>query len=129
MTHLDVDALLTEISPDAPCGEDISYDVAFLDLERIAQGKAEKQVGDYIQEREEPDWKQVYRQSLELLERSRDLRLILYLTASTLRLEGLSGFCDGLALLRGVVERYWEHLFPQLDPEDDNDPLGADEYH
>ena len=123
MTHIDVDALLTEISPDAPCGEDISYDVAFLELERIAQGKAEKQVGDYIQEREEPDWKQVYRQSLELLERSRDLRLILYLTVSTLCLEGLPGFCNGLALLRGVVERYWDHLFPQLDPEDDNDPL------
>ncbi|MBC2713126.1 MAG: type VI secretion system protein TssA [Desulfosarcina sp.] len=123
MTNFDVEALLTEISPDSPCGEDISYDVAFLELERIAQGKAETQVGDYIQEGEEPDWKQVYRQSLELLERSRDLRLILYLTASTLCLEGLSGFCDGLALLRGVVERYWDHLYPQLDPEDDNDPL------
>ncbi len=63
------------------------------------------------------------RLSLELLERSRDLRLILYLTAAMLCLEGLSGFCNGLALLRGVVERYWDHLFPQLDPEDDNDPL------
>ena len=123
MTHFDVDALLTEISPDAPCGEDISYDVAFLELERIAQGKAETQVGDYVQESEEPDWKQVYRQSLELLNRSRDLRLILYLTASSLRLTGLSSFRDGLALLRGVVERYWDHLFPLLDPEDDNDPL------
>ncbi len=123
MTHFDVDALLAEISPDALCGEDLSYDAAFLELERIAQGKAETQVGDYVQEREEPDWKQVYSQSLNLLERSRDLRLILYLTASSLRLEGLSGFRDGLALMRGVVERYWDHLFPQLDPEDDNDPL------
>ncbi len=123
MTHFDAEALLAEISPDAPCGEDISYDAAFLELERIAQGKAETQVGDYVQEREEPDWKQVYRQSLELLERSRDLRLILYLTASSLRLNGLSSFRDGLALMRGVVDRYWDHLFPLLDPEDDNDPL------
>jgi type VI secretion system protein ImpA len=123
VTHFDVDALLAEISPDAPCGEDISYDAAFLELERLAQGKAETQVGDYVQESEEPDWKQVYRQSLELLARSRDLRLILYLTASSLRLTGLSSFGDGLALLRGAVERYWEHVFPQLDPEDDNDPL------
>ncbi len=123
MTHFDVDALLAEISPDAPCGEDISYDADFLELERIAQGKAETQVGDYVQEREEPDWKQVYSQSLALLDRSRDLRLILYLTASSLRLKGLTSFRDGLALMRGVVERYWDHLFPQLDPEDDNDPL------
>ncbi len=123
MAPFDVDALLVEISPDAPCGEDISYDVAFLELERLAQGKAETQVGDYVQESEEPDWKQVYKLSLELLGRSRDLRLILYLTASSLRLTGLSSFRDGLALLRGVVEGYWDHLFPQLDPEDDNDPL------
>ena len=77
MTHFDVDALLAEISPDAPCGEDISYDADFLELERLARGKAEAQVGDYFQESEEPDWKQVYRLSLELLARSRDLRLIL----------------------------------------------------
>ncbi len=123
MTHFDVEALLAEISPDAPCGEDISYDAAFLELERIAQGRAETQVGDYVQEREEPDWKEVYRQSLALLQRSRDLRLILYLTASSLRLNGLASFRDGLALMRGVVDRYWDHVFPQLDPEDDNDPL------
>ena len=123
MANFDVDALLAEISPDAPCGEDISYDADFLELERIAQGKSETQVGDYVQEREEPDWKQVYRQSLKLIERSRDLRLILYLTASSLRLNGLSGFRDGLDLMRGAVERYWDHLFPQLDPDDDNDPL------
>jgi len=119
----DVDTLLTEISPDSTCGKDITYDVAFLELERLAQGTAETQVGDHVQKSEEPDWEQVHSHSLELLERSRDLRLILYLTLSALCLEGLSGFCDGLALLRGVVERYWDQVFPQLDPEDDNDPL------
>jgi len=119
----DVDALLTKISPDSPCGMDITYDAAFLELERLAQGTAETQVGDHIQESEEPDWEKVQSRTLELLERSRDLRLILYLTFSALCLEGFPGFCAGLALLQGVVERYWDHLFPQLDPEDDNDPL------
>lgn len=123
MTHVDLDTLLAEISSDAPCGEDISYDAAFLELERIAEGTAETQVGDYIQEGVEPDWEKVCQLSLDLLERSRDLRLIIYLTAAMLRLEGISGLSDGLALLRGLVEQHWEHLFPQLDPEDDNDPL------
>jgi type VI secretion system protein ImpA len=122
LTHFDLDALLTEISPDIPCGEDISYDIDFLELERLVQGTAETQVGDQIHESEEPDWDKVYRQSLKLLERSRDLRLIIYLTVSKLCLEGLPGFFDGLSLLRGVVENYWDYLFPQLDPEDDNDP-------
>lgn len=123
MTNFDIDTLLSEISPDSPCGEDISYDVAFMELERLAEGTTETQMGDHIQEGVEPDWKKVYKLSLDLLKRSRDLRLILYLTASALRLDGLQGFCDGLALLRGIVERYWEPMFPQLDPDDDNDPL------
>ena len=123
MTHFDLDAFLTEISPDAPCGEDISYDIEFLELDRLAQGTEETQVGDHIHKSEEPDWEKVKSQSLKLLERSRDLRLILYLTVSKLCLEGLPGFYDGLALLRGVIECYWECCFPQLDPEDDNDPM------
>ncbi len=123
MTQFDAEALLVEISADSPCGEDVTYDVAFLELEQLAKGTAETQVGDHIQEGAEPDWQKVYRQSLKLLERSRDLRLILYLTAAMLCLEGLSGYRNGLLLLRGVVERYWDHFYPQLDPEDDNDPL------
>ncbi len=123
MTHIDVDTLLAEISPNSPCGKDITYDVAFLELEQLVHGTAEMQVGDHIQESEEPDWEKVHSLSLELLEHSRDLRLINYLTISALCVDGLPGFCDGLALLRGMVERYWDHIFPQLDPEDDNDPL------
>ncbi|MDX2441403.1 MAG: type VI secretion system ImpA family N-terminal domain-containing protein, partial [Desulfobacterales bacterium] len=123
MTNFDLNTLLTEISSDAPCGKDISYDADFLELERIAEGTAETQVGDHVQEAVKPDWKEVRQLSLGLLERSLDLRLIIYLSAAMLRLEGISGFSNGLALLRGLVEQYWEHLFPQLDPEDDNDPL------
>lgn len=123
MDRFDIEPFLAEISPDAPCGEDISYDADFMELERLAAGTEETQIGDHIQEGAGPDWQAVYTLSLALLERSRDLRVILYLIASGLRLNGLAGFYDGLALLQGMVEHQWEHLFPQLDPEDDNDPL------
>jgi type VI secretion system protein ImpA len=122
MSSFDLEAFLTEISPDAPCGEDISYDTDFLELEKIAQGTAETQMGDHIQEGIEPDWKKVLEMSLALLARSRDLRLILYLTISKLTLEGLTGFHDGLSLLCESVHRYWDDVFPVLDPDDDNDP-------
>jgi type VI secretion system protein ImpA len=122
LTHFNLDSLLAEISPGAPCGEDISHDIDFMELERLVQGTPKIQLGEHIQESKEPDWEKVYQQSLKLFERSRDLRLIIYLTLSKLCLDGVKGFCDGLALLRGIVERYWEQLFPQLDPDDNNDP-------
>jgi type VI secretion system protein ImpA len=123
VSSFDLETFLTEISSDAPCGEDISYDSEFLEIEKLAQGTEETQVGDQVLAGEEPDWKKVRQKSLALLARSRDLRLILYLTLSKLSLEGLAGFHDGLALLSGVVERYWDHVYPQLDPDDDNDPM------
>ena len=42
--------------------------------------------------------------------------------ARCLNTEGLAGLADGLAVLRGVVETFWDGFYPKLDPEDDNDP-------
>ena len=57
-----------------------------------------------------------------MLERTRDLRVAVYLTRALLNTDGLPGFADGLALLEGLLERYWDQVYPQLDPDDDNDP-------
>lgn len=57
MNNFDLNTLLTDISSDAPCGEDISFDADFLELERLIEGKAETQVGEHVQEAVEPDWK------------------------------------------------------------------------
>jgi type VI secretion system protein ImpA len=116
---LDVDALLREISPDAPCGEDIEFDPALQELETAAMGQAETQFRDA----EEPNWADVKRRALELLERSRHLRVLTYLALAEVRLSGYPGLRDGLALINGAVDRYWDTVYPLLDPEDDNDPL------
>ena len=123
MGLIDVEALLAEIGAEAPCGEDLSYDPGYLNLEREAQGTQERVMGDEVVEAEEPNWREVAKQALALCERSRDLRVVLYLTVAALKQEGLPGLCDGLALLHALLEQRWEHVHPQLDPDDDNDPL------
>ena len=47
----------------------------------------------------------------------------MYLVLAALKMDGLAGLRDGLAVLQGLLERFWEHIYPKLDPEDDNDPL------
>jgi len=121
---IDVEGLLSEISPDAPCGEDLSYDNSFLALEGMLRPQsAGGVVAGVEEEAEEPNWREVRDSSIELLQRSKDLRVAIYLALGVLKIEGIAGLRDGLALLRGLLERYWEHLYPQLDPDDDNDPL------
>lgn len=120
---LDIESLLAPISPDSPCGEDLSYDPVYLELERLAQGTPEQQIGEKIVEAQEPNWREVRDLCLDLLKRGRDLRVVMHLALALLRMEGVPGLRDGLAVLRGVVERYWEPVYPRLDPDDNNDPL------
>jgi len=120
---IELEKLLSAVSEEAPCGEDLSYDPLYMELERLAAGKPEQQVGDTIVPAEEPDWKELRSRCLELTTRTKDLRVLMHLCMALLKLEGHEGFRDGLALLRGTLEEFWDKVYPQLDPEDNYDPL------
>jgi len=116
---IDVEEFLKPISADQPCGKDLSYDAGFLALDERIVGKPETQ----FSAAEEPDWKGVRDACLELFRQSKDLRVAVKLSLALIRLEGAGGLRDGLALLKGLLERYWADLYPKLDPEENNDPL------
>ena len=117
-----VEELLAPISAGLPCGVDIGYDPALQTLETLLQGKPEAQYGETITAAQEPVWKDIEARCLDLLSRSKEMRVIVILALALLKREGLAGFRDGLALLSGSLERYWEDLYPRLDPEENNDP-------
>jgi len=122
MTIVDIDSLLTEL-PDSPCGPNLEYDPAFLELEQASLGKPEVQYGDTITPAEPPEWKLVKKQALELIARSRDLRVAMPLLRALLALHGIAGFADGMALVERLLGERWDSVHPQLDPDDDNDPM------
>jgi len=122
MAIIDIESLLSPVSEAAPSGENLEYDPAFAALETAAAGKAEQQVGETIVEAEPPDWEVVRRQATDLLTRSKDLRIAMHLVRAAMATGGYAGLSEGLALLRGLVERHWPTLHPQLDPDDGNDP-------
>jgi len=119
---IDLESLLSEISSDSPCGENLEYDSQFGEMERAAVGKPEQQFGDTVVPAEEPKWKEVQKLALELLTRTKDLRVAAELARCELALSGFVGFLKALELTCGFVERYWEPVHPMLDPDDDNDP-------
>ncbi len=122
MSVIDVEALLGEVAAGPPCGEDLEYDPAFAQMEEQAQGTPERQYGDTIIPADPADWRSVKKTALALAERTRDLRVAVYLSRALLHTDGLPGFTEGLMLVDGLIERFWDHLYPQLDPDDDNDP-------
>jgi type VI secretion system protein ImpA len=122
MPPLDVAAWLDPVSDDSPAGPNLEFDAEFNALDRAAQGKVEQQYGDTIIPAEEPDWTDVEAQALELLQRSRDLRVLGHLAVAKLHLGGLGDYTEVLTLGRHLIETRWDEIHPQLDPEDDNDP-------
>lgn len=119
---VDVSHLLNPVSDDTPHGEDLEYDADFLELERLAQGQPERQMGQSIIAAEPPDWRQVRERASDLFARSKDLRLASLYLQSAIALDGLNGLAQGLTLVRELLTQYWEGVYPQLDADDDNDP-------
>ena len=122
MSAIDVEQLLREVSADSPCGDDLEYDAAFMEMTRLAAGNPAQQMGGAVSAGEEPEWREVRERCVNLCGRSKDLRVAVYLTRALARTHGLPGFADGLALTKGLVERYWDGVHPRLDPDDNNDP-------
>lgn len=119
----DINTLLMPVSAESPCGDNLEYDTDFMSIIQIAAGKPEQQFGDTIIPAEAPDWLLVERKALSLLMRTKDLRLMVYLTKAWTQMQGLVGYANGVTLILRALEMYWEPLYPQLYDEGEFDPL------
>lgn len=118
-----LDLLLAPVSDSAPCGENLEYSAPFMQLQSLARGRPEQQYGSTLIAAELPDWRQVEQLATQLLTRSKDLRLMLFLTHAWTAQHGLVGYADGLGLIAAALERYWPGLWPSLEWEGQRDPL------
>jgi type VI secretion system protein ImpA len=109
-----IEKFLEPISAETPCGADLSYDPALQSLENDIKGKPETQFSSA----EEPNWREMQERTVELMGKTKDLRLGVYLSLVLLKTEGMGGFRDGVRVLHSFVEQHWEKVYPLLDPED-----------
>ncbi|MDU9005939.1 type VI secretion system protein TssA [Sedimentitalea todarodis] len=119
---MDPAVLLQSKSDDSPSGENLEYETVFTEMELAAQPIEEQQVGDAKTEGHEPDYREVIKKALLVLEQSHDLRAGVFLADAILNIEGLKGYADATTVLRGHVEQFWDTCHPELDEDDDNDP-------
>lgn len=122
MSQLPVDELLTPISESEPCGADLAHAPEFLDLEKAALGKPERQTGTVLVAAQPPVWPEVYDAAVLLAGRTRDLRVAVLLARAGARTRGLAGYVAGLSLIARLLEQRWDTVHPQLDASDRNDP-------
>jgi type VI secretion system protein ImpA len=108
-----LDDLLAPISQDHPAGEDIT-----LAPEWQAINEARRK--DKVLGRQNADWPRIQQLLAEsLANKSKDLRLAIWLIEANLKLLGFKGLRDGLLLLRGLLVNYWDAgLYPEIEEND-----------
>ncbi len=123
VTISNVEEYLQPLSDDAPCGPDLEYDPLFLAFSQACTVKPEAQYGDTITPEVPPEWKNVLKLAMKLLARSRDLRVCVPFTRALLHQQDFPGLSIGLRLIEQLLDLHWDSVHPQLDPDDDNDPI------
>ncbi|EDZ97746.1 type VI secretion-associated protein, ImpA family, partial [Burkholderia sp. H160] len=122
MNPADIAVWLTALAPESPCGEDEQYSPEFRALEQAVAGKPDAEYGGTFIAATPPDWTLARSLSMTLLERTRDLRVAVHYTRSSMVREGFAGLACGLALIEGLLEQHWSAVHPQLDASDGDDP-------
>lgn len=125
---MNLDAWLEPTLGDPPCGPNLEYDDDFRELEKAASGTPELEFGtdngDGVTRIEGvgPDWVKVRKLAEGLLARTKDIRVAVFLTRALVHSDGLAGLEKGLQLVAGLLERFWDHVHPMLDRDDNDDP-------
>jgi type VI secretion system protein ImpA len=120
---LSLEDLTKPVSDDDRCGEDVEYDPLFVEMETLFESKPEQEYGDTVIAGSGPDWRGVRDNAFALLERSRDLRAVVYGAIACMHTDGMPQFATMIQALQHYIDEYWEDVHPVLDPDDDNDPV------
>lgn len=121
--------LLEPVDPDAPCGADLEYDPQYLELFIRIVPKEKKVIGGSLgSERLESEfepvrWSEVERDCLNVLRRTRDLRLIAVWLRCRTQLGRAAGLRQGLYVLERLLTLWPDDLYPRLESEGEPDPL------
>lgn len=119
----ELELLQSPVEGPLPCGDDLEYDPDFMALQQAATGKREQQFGSTIIPAEPPDWARVERIAKQLCQRTLDVRVLVLLTLAWTESRGLPGYVDGLRVVDGILQKYWDSVHPRVVDGDFEDPL------
>jgi len=114
---LDLAELLAPTTEAPPCGKNLEYDPLFAQIARAATRIPPKESGDHKTGGQEPKWTEVLDVGKTLFGRSKDLRVAVYVTRALVQKQGVEGLATGLALIRDLLDKYWDTVHPQIEQE------------
>ena len=120
---IEIDALLQDIAGDSAQGEDIRADrsptsdyYTIKDARNSARAAERSAMFDDSDTDLVAPWRDVAATAEKILrEKSKDLEVASWYTEALIRLHGFAGLRDGVFLLHGLVDQFWDGLYPEPD--------------
>jgi type VI secretion system protein ImpA len=126
-TVIELERLLAPISEEQPAGEDLREDFSprstyysIKDAQSSARTEERKRRESFDNEPDtsfrRDEWNPVLTSAQDILtEKSKDLEIAAWLVEGLLRAYGYPGLRDGFRLVRELVEKYWDDIYPRPD--------------
>jgi type VI secretion system protein ImpA len=120
------EGLLNPIPGENPSGQSLHYDPVYDKIREARRAEEELQLSAEASKRDvwaravkKADFVQVIKLATEVLsKRSKDLQIAAWLTEAVLVQERISGLTQGLDLMRGLIENFWDTLYPEIEEGD-----------
>ena len=119
---IQLEVLLAPIPGDKPAGADLradsnpASDYFKLKDSRFAARAKEREIDAGAEVGDLPEWRTIMELAPKLLAtQTKDLEIAAWFVEALLRRHGPAGLRDGFRLLRGLVEKYWDGLYPLPD--------------
>jgi type VI secretion system protein ImpA len=111
--------LLNPIAGENPSGQNLRYAPVYDKIKEARREDDDAAQGDWKIERKVADWGFVVKTAGETLAtKTKDLQLAAWLTEALLKTQGIGGLRDGLDLLKGLIEGFWDTLYPEIEDGD-----------
>jgi len=105
-----VEELLQPISEDRPSGSYLRSDPVYDSLKEARREAEASADGDYS--------RVISLATTALKEQTKDLQIAAWLTEALYRQEGFAGLATGLQLLRGLLDKFWDTVYPEAEDGD-----------
>ncbi|MGB9178251.1 MAG: type VI secretion system protein TssA [Pyrinomonadaceae bacterium] len=115
----DVDVLLAPIGGDKPAGESLQYTGLYDEIREARRAEDNLAQGDWQRESKVADWNKVETLATgALASRTKDLQVSAWLAEALVKLHGFKGLRDGLRVMRGLHEQFWDQVYPEIEEGD-----------
>jgi type VI secretion system protein ImpA len=115
----ELESLLSAIPGESAAGESLKYSGLYDEIREARRADENLEQGEWKRDQKVADWPKVLTLSTDALAtRTKDLQVAAWLGEALVKLRGFAGLRDSLQLTRGLLERYWDTLYPEIEDGD-----------